>query len=437
MRIDDTDPDELDDLDGRVARRTWLLLATAVLVIAGLVAAFLFVRGRDGEAVATTTVDAGPDTAVPDTEVDVVEVPPPDNVFPDFGSDYIGPELQLLYQRVTETGIRVTLQDSGDWNDFGGEMVFPDQPAVTTAESIAEAQPLGVIAPPDTVGNVGWQPAAWCNAVGGLRITMSFKEAIGVSNGQRYLEPRAGGVSVSLYSSGHAEGVPFRVLAMQVRPDVTLVTTTWADGMSDGGAPVNGWVAVASPGAANVAFDVTLESANGTDVIPFDDMPRDGDVEWQKGCNPPPPELPPAGEQPDDRDAAEQEVRAVFDLLWDRDIPLDEKVVLDDDTGVAEAIDQVDNGGFGEAAETAVHTMTELVFTSPTEAWFMYDLETSVTNFPNRFGIAYRIDGVWVISRAVICQDLSLGGGQCFPFVDQIYPPGSQQPGPVPGVPID
>lgn len=428
MRIDDTDPDELDDVDGPRSRRTWFVLAAGVVVIAGLVAAFVFVRDRDGDDTAAATTSAGPDTSVPDTEVDVIDVPPPPNVFPDFGSDYLGPELKVLYQRVTEAGIRVSVQDNGDWNDFGGEPVFPDAPAATTAESIAEAQPLGVIAPPDTTGIGGWQPAAWCNAVGGIRITMSFKEAIGVSNGQRYAEPRGGRLSVSLFSSGHAEGVPFRVLAMQVRDDVTLVTASWADGTSDGGAPVNGWVAVATPGAADVAFDVSLETANGTEEIPFDEVPRDGDLEWQKGCSPPPPELPPAGEQPDDPDAAEQEVRDVFDLLWNRDIPLDEKVVLDDTTGVADAIEQVDNGGFGEAAQTSVHTINEVVFTSPTEAWFMYDLETSITNFTNRFGIAYRIDGVWVISRAVICQDLSLGGGQCFPFVDQIYPPGAQVP---------
>jgi hypothetical protein len=66
------------------------------------------------------------------------------------------------------------------------------------------------------------------------------------------------------------------------------------------------------------------------------------------------------------------------------------------------------------------------VFTSPTEAWFRYDIETNVTNFTDRFGIAFQIDGVWVIARAVICQDLALAGAQCFPFVDQIQPPGSQ-----------
>ena len=88
------------------------------------------------------------------------------------------------------------------------------------------------------------------------------------------------------------------------------------------------------------------------------------------------------------------------------------------------AIEDVMNGGFGEAASTSVHTMTGLVFVSPDEAWFTYDVETTSGSFTNRFGIAYRIDGVWKITRAVICQDLSLAGGQCLPPVPQIQPPG-------------
>ena len=180
---------------------------------------------------------------------------------------------------------------------------------------------------------------------------------------------------------------------------------------------------LASPGDSTVEFDISLQTAAGVKNVPYDLLPRDGDLEWQKACNPPPPELPAPGEQPDDPSAAEQEVRDVFDLLWNRDIPLDEKVVLDDTTGVAEAIEQVDNGGFAGTAQTAQHTITGVVFTSPTEAWFTYDLNTDITDFTNRFGIAYRIDGVWVISRAVICQDLALAGGQCIPFADEIRPP--------------
>ena len=258
-----------------------------------------------------------------------------------------------------------------------------------------------------------------------MRVSMTYKDAIGISNGSRYTAVRDGGLTLTLFSAGYAENEHFRVLVLQVEEGTTLATATWADGTVDSAAPVKGWVVLASPGDSTVEFDISLQIPNGMKNVAYDQLPRDGDLEWQKACNPPPPELPPPGEQPDDPSAAEQEVRDVFDLLWNRDVPLDEKVVLDDTTGVADAIEQVDNGGFAGTAQTALHTITGVVFTSPTEAWFTYDLNTDITDFTNRFGIAYRIDGVWVISRAVICQDLALAGGQCIPFIDEIRPPSS------------
>ena len=435
MRIDDTDPDELEDLDRGIGKRTWLVLGGTLVAVALVVAGVLFVRGRDDGTAATTTTEMVAETIAEEPEEDPIEVPMGPGEFPDFGSDYVGPKLEVLYQRVTEAGIRLSMQNNGDWNEFfPGGFVEGDGAANAVPETIAAAPPATVV--PDTVGsgdegNGGWVPADWCNPIGGLRLGMAYKEAIGVANGQRYAGPRDGRLSVTLFSAGHAEGQPFRALVLQVAADTTLATATWGDGAADGAAPVNGSVVLATPGDSSVEFDITLSTPAGDVVVEYDDMPRDGDAGWMAGCQPPPPELPPPGEQPDDPAAAEQAVRDVFDLLWDRDIPLDEKVVLDDDTGVADAIDQVDAGGFGDAAQTAVHRLTEVVFVSPDEAWFTYDLETTVTDFTNRFGIAYRIDGVWVISRAVICQDLALGGGQCFPFVDQIYPPGSEpQPAP-------
>ena len=68
MRIDDTDPDELDDLDRRPSRRTWLLVGASLLVIGGLVAGFVWLRNDDDDSAApASTVVA----LVPDTEVDI------------------------------------------------------------------------------------------------------------------------------------------------------------------------------------------------------------------------------------------------------------------------------------------------------------------------------------------------------------------------------
>jgi hypothetical protein len=343
MRIDDTDPDELDDLDRGPSRRTWMLVGASLLVIGGLVAGFLFLR-KDDEAVPASTVVA----VVPDTEVDVtvpIDVGPQQpSDFPDFGSDYMGDKLEMLYQRITDTGIRIVVHDNGNWGgDFEGDVV---------------AEPLG-LAPPSTVPGIdGWVPAPWCFAEGGIRVAMTYKDAIGISNGSQYAEPRESGLTLLMFSSGYAEGQRFRVLVLQVAADTTLATASWADGSTDSAVPVNGWVVLATPGDSAVEFDISLQRAAAAIDIAYDDLPRDGDLEWQKACNPPPPELPAAGEQPDDPAGAEQQIVDVFALLWDRDIPLDEKVVLDDTTGVADAVEQVDNGGFGETAKTATHTIT-------------------------------------------------------------------------------
>ena len=39
--------------------------------------------------------------------------------------------------------------------------------------------------------------------------------------------------------------------------------------------------------------------------------------------------------------------------------------------------------------------------------------------------LAVLVDGVWKITRATICQDLSLAGGDCGGDWQQIYPPGA------------
>ena len=421
MRIDDTDPDERDDLDRKVSLRTWLGIVAALLVVGGVVAVLLQLRGgADDAAAPTTLLPIEPDT-VPLLEPDVVVVRPGDVVFPDFGSDYLGPQLELLFQRVTDTGIRVTLQDNGNWGG-GGFARLDVAPGV--------AVPAGdAIAPPDTVGggSGGWVPAEWCTPNGGFRLAMSYKDSVGVANGSRYAGPRDGTLTASLYSSGYADAVPFRVLVLQVAADVTLASATWADGSIDSAVPTNGFVVLASPGASDVQFDISLQAPAGPAEFLYDDLPRDGDLGWQKSCTPPPPELPPAGEQPSDAPGSEQQIRDNFDLLWDPDVAFEDKggQLLDDTTGVQEAVDAVFAGGFADVARTATHTIDKLVFTSPTEAWFEYSLKTSISDFSGRFGIAYLIDGQWRFSRAVICQDLSLAGSQCDPFVDQIYPPGS------------
>jgi hypothetical protein len=255
---------------------------------------------------------------------------------------------------------------------------------------------------------------------------MRFQDSIGTSQGSWYTEPR-NGLNPTLFSSGFAEGTPFRVLVLQVAADVTSVAVRFNDGAADVGQPAKGWLALAVPGAQEGRFDLTVQDSTGVRVVGWRDFAQMGDATWQQECNPPPPALPPAGEQPADAAAAEQTVRDRFDLLWDASTPREDKPddLLDDWTGVTEASAAVFDGGFAEAAKSAEHIVTGFVFASPTVAWFMYDIRTINGNFTNRFGYATLIDGSWRLSRDVICQDLALAGAQCLPSSNTIQPPAS------------
>jgi len=135
--------------------------------------------------------------------------------------------------------------------------------------------------------------------------------------------------------------------------------------------------------------------------------------------------LPPAGEQPIDPGAAEDDIRHRHALLVDRSVTLaeDPPDLLDDNTGVAEAAAEVDAGRFAEAAAAAQYTIGDLVFTTPDEAWFEYTITTSFGVLGGRYGIARFNGSVWQFTRATICQDLAEAGGACRPAFDAVTPP--------------
>jgi hypothetical protein len=58
--------------------------------------------------------------------------------------------------------------------------------------------------------------------------------------------------------------------------------------------------------------------------------------------------------------------------------------------------------------------MTDLVFISPVEAFFYYDMENSISGvYPDRLGRARFVDGAWKITRGTFCQELVTVGGYC------------------------
>jgi hypothetical protein len=368
--------------------------------------------------------DESPTTTVPvPTPVPAVAVPDATGVpvsattantgaaFP--GSPVFGADLTytLLSDRTTDSGIRVRALQAGPWEPYRGE----------AGDDAA--------APGDT-GQVGWQPAEFCSPAGEVRVAVAGADVIDAGGTSWYAE-LPGDVMVSQVFLGWAEGNEVLALVVQAVPKITEVSAT-VDGVTDRVAVTDGIAVLAVPADDfSRPFDpdrleLTVTGDDGTSrAVTSDELMPYDTAAWREACMPPPPALPPAGEQPADAAAAEAEIRERFDLLRDRSVPIADKPddLLDDNTGVEEASANLDSSPMAELANSAVIVIEDFVFTSPTEAWFRYRIETDSGTFGDRYGTVSLIDGAWRFARAVVCQDLSLAGAPCDPDVMPIMPP--------------
>lgn len=270
----------------------------------------------------------------------------------------------------------------------------------------------------------GWTPAKFCWATTESRITIDGPDVVDVS-GVGWYEALYNGLQVSTIDLGWSDGRPMRVLQIQAAPDMTAVSVRWDDGAADAVEVVDGVAILLVDGGDAWSHDYTLEITDGDGVrtLSKSDVENRSDAEYREACNPPPPSLPEAGDQPADVEAAEAALLERWNLLWDRLATDKPDGLIDDRTGVDEAIEQVFSGGLVASAESAVHVMEEMVFTSPTEAWYRYGIDTINGYFGERYGTATLTDAGWVFPRAVVCNDLALGGGSCDPGFEAIYPP--------------
>jgi hypothetical protein len=306
------------------------------------------------------------------------------------------PAYELVFERVTDSGITIRALRGESWYSEGAFMPDPN----------------------------GWTPARWCHGDAELRIGLSGPGLIDVTSTSWFSELPADAV-VSAAQAGWADGQPLAVIAVQVGDGISEVAATSGD-VSDRGVPAGGVVVLLLPGidpyTDGYAVDVT--DASGTRALTDAELNPMNTPEWHEACEPPPPALPEAGEQPADAAAAEAAVRGVFTELFGSTTPFEEKPagLLDDDTGVAAAIEVARGGDYADAVATAEYTIEDFVFTNPTEAWFRYSISTGMSYFSQRYGTAHLIDGSWRISRGVICQDLALAGAPCEPDPGPIYP---------------
>lgn len=311
---------------------------------------------------------------------------------------YEEPQMQLLAERTTPSGVvlraHLSRYDNGTYA-FGG--------------------------PP------GWAPAGWCFPQGNLRLSVVAPNSVNVTNASWYEELK-NGLSITTFASGYVEGSPIFGAIAQVDPGTATVTMTTASGLTDTTAPIEGIALLEVDGGIEQDLTFTVTNNNGSSrTLSVADLTQPyTSGEFHSACDPPPPALPAAGEAPSDPVAAEAAVRAdwaiVHDFAGDAEA---RRSYVDDDTGVADAWRALQEGQYADAAATATADIAELVFTSPTEAWFRYDLLTSITNFYDRYGVAHLgADGVWVFTRQTICQDIQLAPGfGCTPTVDTLLPP--------------
>lgn len=319
---------------------------------------------------------------------------------------YQEPALELVVERTTADGITLRAHRQ----DFGIESQTP-YPGRFGGEQFG-----------------GWKPAGWCFPTGQLRISIVTSRAANLSGASLYSEPK-GGVAVSTFAAGYVEASPTFGAVVQVGADITSVTFTTARGLSDTTTPTKGVALLAVNGPIEDSFTVTLKKADGSETRQTSTelaSQSNGD-EYRTACEPPPPVLPPAGAQPVDPTAAEVAVRESWKIS--RDFGGTAAAVrlarIDDPTGIEDAWKSLNDGQFGDVAKTSTASIKDFVFTSPTEAWFRYDIVTSITNFSDRYGVA-RLgdDGVWRVTRQTVCQDLSLApGNQCSPPVENLLPP--------------
>lgn len=194
-------------------------------------------------------------------------------------------------------------------------------------------------------------------------------------------------------------------------------------------------------GSFSVPFDqatVTLQPEPGADIDPSlltlelsDDGRSDLGPSDCVPTLPPDPELPEPGEQPADPTGAEATIRERFALAVDPTTPFEDKPddLFDSALGIEQAIDEALSGPNAGYIRDARYEIVDLVFTSPTEAWFEYDLETLGVMF-RPFGRATLVGDSWRISRNTICHDLARAGATCVPAASPETPPADSTVGP-------
>ena len=299
----------------------------------------------------------------------------------------------------------------------------------------------------------GWCPPATCFPAAMVTGEISTDAAVGFADGAFY-DATSAAVMVTgggTFGAG-GEGAPARWTIVQTSDKVAKVRVSYAGGGRDEMEPVDGVVVLAAltdvaqaggtvegldrsgavigtaktndPSIAGLsAGPLTLEAGTLT-IVPTQGAPVpletgvtiSPDAATSK-CVPPPPALPAAGEQPVDAGAAKADIEQTFATAYDGGLANDNPAkaeAVEDSASLAAAITAIRNGTFAEQVRNAGAKVTEVVFTSPTEASVRYDITMKgASTYPGRIGQAKLLDGRWKVARATVCADIEFAGAKC------------------------
>ena len=404
-----------------------MLLATAVaaVIVVGGVFAYQAWQDDDDDAPAAP-VAPGPATTAPAAA-------------PDQGS--------FLFRRVTADGIEVRARLNEGQGRFGGVIMDAEVAVgdVPTTEAAVEVEGLRRLAPPTTVPTddatvetVVAEPIPVDPGIGGPAVDQEDlpEECVVEGDLQAWAissESVAQGGSPwmkispeelypqllwdGLANQGDADAVSLVGVTLQVPDDVTSVQLRTTTGAMDEMEPVEGAVVLAvnvsgeavqdvlnggmNDPAARHSIQITARRADGSVLTAsaVDAMNKPHPA-WSVECQPEmiieplppelePPTLPEPGEvQPADPATARAEVERNFGSLYGpRDPAIDRSLYIDDNYGMAEASESVEQN-FPGAADGASVAIDELVFVDASNAVFRYTLTTPNATFSDQLGRA-------------------------------------------------
>lgn len=258
-------------------------------------------------------------------------------------------------------------------------------------------------------GNPTWEPPAGCFPTGSFIAEASTTDMVGLVSGETFgLESIEGVVQLIGHAEGDAHwlavGVTAATSVAVEFPDGRTVAAQVVDGVFTAAAPadVEGPSVPVEPRAIVIADGVRSEIRAWSGQV-------DADEDFYRQCEPPPPALPPAGEQPADPDAARAEIMEAYAVGYaGGDGQLDAFADPDALGPVFEALDESESFDAYRGQIRAI--VGDVVFDSPTHAFLFYDLEPVVSG---RIGEAVLTDRGWKVANETICSDVSMAGVQC------------------------